>query len=132
MLLLMLIFVTKMTLLEKKKICRTFRAVGHLGTLPMPSKYEPESQKMIFRAFASNNFRNIMLLSEFAFLVLIMVSHQELTRPRGGILLLGIIVGQGPTALAVGADGVVWTFFSRLSFKPLSFVLPSGRRPDTD
>ena len=28
-----------------------------------------------------------------------------------------IIVGQGPTALAVGADGVVWTFFfSRLSF----------------
>ena len=32
-LLLMLIFVTKMTLLEKNKICRTFRAVGHLGTL---------------------------------------------------------------------------------------------------
>ena len=29
----MLIFVTKMTLLEKNKICRTFRAVGHLGTL---------------------------------------------------------------------------------------------------
>ena len=32
-LLLILIFVTKMTLLEKNKICRTFRAVGHLGTL---------------------------------------------------------------------------------------------------
>ena len=32
-LLLMLIFVTKMTLLEKNEICRTFRAVGHLGTL---------------------------------------------------------------------------------------------------
>ena len=32
-LLLMLIFVTKMTFLEKNKICRTFRAVGHLGTL---------------------------------------------------------------------------------------------------
>ena len=32
-LLLMLIFVTKMTLLEKNKLCRTFRAVGHLGTL---------------------------------------------------------------------------------------------------
>ena len=37
-LLLMLIFVTKMTLLEKNKICRTFRAVGHLGTLHTWSK----------------------------------------------------------------------------------------------
>ena len=37
-LLLMLIFVTKMTLLEKNKICRTFRAVGHLGTLQTYSK----------------------------------------------------------------------------------------------
>ena len=27
-----------------------------------------------------------------------------------------IRVGQGPTALAVGAVGVVWTFYSRLSF----------------
>ena len=36
-LLLMLIFVTKMTLLEKNKICRTFRAVGHLGTLHTPT-----------------------------------------------------------------------------------------------
>ena len=36
-LLLMLIFVTKMTLLEKNKICRTFRAVGHLGTLQLSS-----------------------------------------------------------------------------------------------
>ena len=25
---------------------------------------------------------------------------------------LGFLVGQGPTALAVGAGGVVWTFFS--------------------
>ena len=30
--------------------------------------------------------------------------------------LIWIIVGQGPIALAVGADGVVWTFFPRLSF----------------
>ena len=28
-----MIYVPKMTLLEKSKICRTFRAVGHLGTL---------------------------------------------------------------------------------------------------
>ena len=33
LLLLIMIYVTKMTLLEKSKICRTFRAVGHLGTL---------------------------------------------------------------------------------------------------
>ena len=32
-LLLIMIYVPKMTLLEKSKICRTFRAVGHLGTL---------------------------------------------------------------------------------------------------
>ena len=33
-----------------------------------------------------------------------------------------IIVGQGPTALAVGADGVVWTFF--LSSIISLFLLP--------
>ena len=33
-----------------------------------------------------------------------------------GVLLTWIRVGQGPTALAVGAGGGVWTFFSRLSF----------------
>ena len=47
-----------------------------------------------------------------------------------GVLLHWVIVGQGPTALAVGAGNVVWTFFSRLSFP---FFLPlSGRRPDID
>ena len=41
------------------------------------------------------------------------------------------IVGQGPTALAVGAGGVVWTFF--LSSILSLFLLPlSGRRPDID
>ena len=40
-----------------------------------------------------------------------------------------ITVGQGPTALAVGAGGVVWTFLlsSILFFLPLF-----GRRPDID
>ena len=39
--------------------------------------------------------------------------------------------GQGPTALAVGAGGVVWTFF--LSSVISCFFLPlSGRRPDID
>ena len=28
-----------------------------------------------------------------------------------GVLLIWIIVGQGPTALTAGAGGVVWTFF---------------------
>ena len=42
-----------------------------------------------------------------------------------------ITVGQGPTALAVGADGVVWTFLlsSILSFL---FLPLFGRRPDID
>ena len=41
-----------------------------------------------------------------------------------------ITVGQGPVALAVGAGGVVWTFYSRLSF--LLFLPLFGRRPDID
>ena len=54
----------------------------------------------------------------------------------GGAMVLGklsvpgrpsiwITVGQGPTALAVGAGGVVWTFFSHLSFLS-SFSLSFG------
>ena len=39
-----------------------------------------------------------------------------------------ISVGQGPTALVVGADGVVWTFYSHLSFLS-SFSLPLGDGP---
>ena len=39
--------------------------------------------------------------------------------PRG-VLLIWIIVGQGPTVLAVGAGGLVWTFFSHLSCLDLS------------
>ena len=41
-----------------------------------------------------------------------------------------IIVGQGPTALAVGAGGVVWTFL--LSSILLFFLPLFGRRPDID
>ena len=33
-----------------------------------------------------------------------------------GVLFIWMLAGQGPVALAVGAVGVVWTFFSRLSF----------------
>ena len=43
-----------------------------------------------------------------------------------GVLLIWILVGQGPTVLTVGAGGIVWTFFS------LFFLLLSGRRPDID
>ena len=40
---------------------------------------------------------------------------------RRGVLFIWIIVGQGPVALAVGAGGVVWTFFLSSS----SFLSPS-------
>ena len=46
-----------------------------------------------------------------------------------GVLIIWIKVGQGPTALAVGAGGVVWTFFfSHLSFL-VSFSLSLGDGP---
>ena len=48
-----------------------------------------------------------------------------------GVLLIWLIVGQGPIALAVGAGGVVWTFFL-LSIISLFFLPLSGGRPDID
>ena len=51
-----------------------------------------------------------------------------------GVLLLWILVGQGPIALAVGAHregGCSDIFFSRLSFL-FSFSHSLGRRPDID
>ena len=51
--------------------------------------------------------------------------------PVPGSLLIWIIVGQEPTALAVGADGFVWTFFSLVyHFSLLSPCL--CERPDID
>ena len=51
--------------------------------------------------------------------------------PVPGRPTVWITVGQGPTALAVGAGGVVWTFLfsSILSFL---FLPLFGRRPDID
>ena len=40
-----------------------------------------------------------------------------------GVLLILMRAGQGPTALAVGAGGVVWTFFSLVYH--FSFLSPS-------
>ena len=53
---------------------------------------------------------------------------------RGILSVLGrptiwIIVGQGPIALAVGAGGVVWTFFLSSIFSLFSLF---GRRPNID
>ena len=51
--------------------------------------------------------------------------------PVPGRPTIGMIVGQGPIALAVGAGwGCLDIFFSRLSF--LFFHPLSGRRPDID
>ena len=48
-----------------------------------------------------------------------------------GVLQIWIRVGQGPTALAMGAGGVVWTFLLS-SIISLSFLPLSGRRPEID
>ena len=47
-----------------------------------------------------------------------------------GVLLIWMIVGQGPSALAVGAGGGCLDIFSLIF--PFSFLSPSGRRPDID
>ena len=48
---------------------------------------------------------------------------------RRGVPLIWTRVGQGPTALAVGADGGCLDFFL-LSIISLFFLPLSGRRPD--
>ena len=49
--------------------------------------------------------------------------------PVPGRPTIWITVGQGPTALAVGAGGGCWTFYSHLS---LLFLPLFGRRSDID
>ena len=49
-----------------------------------------------------------------------------------GVLLLWIIVGQGPIALAVGAGGGCLDIFFLLSIISLLFLPLSGRQPDID
>ena len=51
--------------------------------------------------------------------------------PVPGRPTIWITVGQGPAALAVGADGVVWTFLLS-SVLSLLFLPLFGRRPDID
>ena len=51
--------------------------------------------------------------------------------PVPGRPTLWIIVGQGPTVLAVGAGGVVWTFLLS-SIHSLLFLPLFRRRPDID
>ena len=47
-----------------------------------------------------------------------------------GVLLIWIIVGQGPITLAVGVVGAVWTFFLSSIFSHFSPIF--GRRSDVD
>ena len=49
-----------------------------------------------------------------------------------GVLLIWIIVGQGPTALAVGAGGGGLDIFSLIYHFVFFFPPLSGRRPDID
>ena len=51
--------------------------------------------------------------------------------PVPGRPIFWIQVGQGSIVLAIGAGGVVWTFFLS-SITSLFFLPLSGRRPDID
>ena len=51
--------------------------------------------------------------------------------PVPGRPTIWITVGQGPTALAVGADGVIWTFLLS-SILSCLFLPLFGRRSDID
>ena len=49
-----------------------------------------------------------------------------------GVLLVWVIVGQGPVALAVGAGGGLFGHFFLSSIFSLFFLPLFGRRPDID
>ena len=51
--------------------------------------------------------------------------------PVPGRPTIWITVGQGPTALTVGAGGVLWTFLLS-SIRSFLFLPLFGRRPDID
>ena len=51
--------------------------------------------------------------------------------PVSGRPTIWITVGKGPTALAVGAGGVVWTFLLSTTLS-LLFLPLFGRRPNID
>ena len=52
--------------------------------------------------------------------------------PVPGRPTIWISVGQGPTALAVGAGGGCLDIFFSLTILSLLFLPPFGRRPDID
>ena len=54
------------------------------------------------------------------------ISQFDIFSFSGGVLLIWIIVGHGPSVLAVGASGGIWIFLSRLSFSFLSPSLEDG------
>ena len=60
-----------------------------------------------------------------------MVQRCWVNLPCRGVLLIWIIVGQGPIALAVGAGGGCFDIFLS-SISSLFFLALSGRRPDID
>ena len=75
------------------------------------------------------NFYHLKYVKNIASPICIFTVHVLTTRGEGrvvrwcwvnfqcrGVHLIWIIAGQGPSALAVGVGGVVWTFFSCLSF----------------
>ena len=51
--------------------------------------------------------------------------------PVPGRPTIWITIGQGPTALTVGAGGVLWTFLLS-SIRSFLFLPLVGRRPDID
>ena len=98
--------------------------------------------------FPKRNFLSIQrLLLQFDFITSNIKNKfkcifEEFRGWSGGAMVLGnlpvpgrptiwITVGQGPTALAVGAGGVVWTFLLS-SILSLLFLPHFGRRPDID
>ena len=94
------------------------------------------------RGLKANYEETLLLLKDYEPAALCLHETHLKEGWSGGAMVLGklpvmgrptiwITVGQGPTALAVGAGGVVWTFLLS-SILSLLFLPLFGRRPDID
>ena len=92
--------------------------------------YDDLSLKIVFITHTSN-INTLKLPHKTAVVSSIPGGGRVVKLPVAGRPTIWISVGQGPTALAVGVGGVVWTFLPS-SVLSLLFLPRFGRRPDID
>ena len=99
------------------------KVTGHF----VPKSFRTQVIKYLFVHFVPTNYPfRTHVICGWSGGAMVLGKHPVPGRPT-----IWMIVGQGPTALAVGAGGVVWTFLLSSILSLLCLFL-FGRRPDID